>query len=152
MTSWGPKRLFRCLRSPLVIALLLPVALLFDAGGRHLVRYVTERVYTPPALTRDNVMAYNRFVRLVEAHPEHRRVFPNSWGTLHLDQTTHSLSARDTMRELERRKGFSIADVTELTAISEEFRNLDCMYVEKRSAYVAFVSRRNYMMPTRPGA
>ncbi len=60
--------LFRCLSA---IFLLLVGAFIFDAVGRNLVRYVVERVYTPPAITPENATLYNRFVALIKAHPEH---------------------------------------------------------------------------------
>jgi hypothetical protein len=46
---------------------------------------------------------------------------------------------------------FSRDEDDELNKISQGFREVGCMRAEKYSSYVAFISKRNYIMPTRPG-
>jgi hypothetical protein len=127
--------------SPVVIVLLLIIVLLFDAAGRHLIRYVFEHVYTPPALTQEKAIVYSRFVRFIEAHPEYSKVHLNMWGYQRFER-------RDSL------KGETVpsrATDDELIWISKGFKEVGCMRAEKYMSYVVFISKRNYMMPTSPG-
>lgn len=64
------------------IVLLLFLAMYFHVIGRHFVNAALQRVYIPPALTHDRVVLFREFIRIVEAHPEYKRVHLDDWGRL----------------------------------------------------------------------
>jgi len=135
------KRLLQRLCSPLGIGLLLIGVVLFPLVGHHMVRQVFEYVYTPPALSREKYVVYDRFIRLVEAYPEYRRVHlgmrGGRWAKIH-DSVTEQV-------------GFSRDEEDELDEISKVFRQVGCVRAEKYSSYVVFMHRLNYILPTSPG-
>ena len=135
------KRWLRRLYSPAGIILLLLCGLFFHLMGHHIVRLALGLVYTPPALSREKVVVYTRFVRLVEAHPEYRRVHLDMWGGLW--ERIH-----DSVTE---QAGFSMDEDDELTRISQGFRQVNCVFAEMRDSYVVFMHMPNYILPTSPG-
>lgn len=141
MNSRDYKRCLQRLFSPIVIILLFITVLIFHLAGRHLIRYAFEHVYTPSALTQEKVIVYSRFIRFIEAHPEYSRFHLNMWGYKRLKQ-------RDSLK---RESVPSRATDDELIEISKGFKEVGCMRAEKYMSYVVFISKRNYMMPARPG-
>lgn len=136
--KWWLQRLCRAV---VIIFLLLIIVLLFHLVGSYLIRYVFEHIYTPPALTQEKAIVYNKFVRFVEAHPEYDRVHLNMWGYKRFKR-------RDSLKG-ERTPSMATDD--ELILISKGFKEVGCMRAEKYKSYVVFISKRNYMMPTSPG-
>lgn len=135
------KRWWRRLCSPAGIISLLLGCVFFHLMGHHIVRRVLGRVYTPPALNREKVVVYTRFVRLVEAHPEYNRVHLDMWGGL-WEKMHESVTEQ---------AGFSMDEDYELTRISQGFRQVGCVRAEKYSSYVVFMHMPNYILPTSPG-
>jgi hypothetical protein len=147
MSRRGHKRWLQRLSRPGVIFLLLIGALLFHVVGRLFIQKGFEHIYTPPALTQEKVIVYSRFVRFIEAHPEYSRI--------HLTMRAHRLAwdypwaiIHDSKR---RQINFSRDEEDELNKISQGFMGVGCMRAEKYMSYVLFISKRNYIMPTRPG-
>lgn len=141
MRCWDHKRWLRRLYSPAGIGLLLLACLLFHLIGHHKVRRVLGHVYTPEALSREKVVVYTRFVRLVEAHPEYGRVHLDMWRgrwARMLDSATGQA-------------GFSADEDGELIRISRIFRRVGCVRAEKYGSYVVFMPKPNYILPTSPG-
>lgn len=137
------KRWLRWLYSPAGIGLLLLSCVLFHLIGHHEVRRVLGHVYTPPALSREKVAVYSRFIRLVEAHPEYRRVYLDMWRYRRVE-----------MNDFETEQEFSSGDVVvddELIRISRGLKKVDCVFVEMKGSYVLFMSKLNYIFPTSPG-
>jgi hypothetical protein len=141
MPRRGHKRWLQRLFSPGVIFLLLIGALLFHVVGRLFIQKGFEHIYTPPALTQEKVIVYSSFIRFIESHPEYSRVHLSMWGY-------PSATIHDSKR---KQINFSRDEDDELNKISQGFREVGCMRAEKYSSYVAFISKRNYIMPTRPG-
>ena len=141
MPRRGHKRWLQRLFSPGVIFLLLIGALLFHVVGRLFIQKGFEQIYTPPALTQEKVIVYSRFVKFIETHPEYSRVHLSMWGY-------ERLIRRDS---LTRETVSSRTTDDELIEISKGFKKVSCMRAEKNKSYVVFISKRNYIMPTRPG-
>lgn len=123
-----------------VIFLLLGVVL-FDAGGRHLVRSAFEHIYTPPALNEEKMAVYTKFVMLVEAYPEYSRVRLNMWGYRRLER-------------LDSLKGQTVSSRCvddDLIRISKGLKQVGCLLAIRDGSYLVFIPKRNYIMPTSPG-
>ena len=141
MKSRDHKRWLRYLFKPIVIILLLLGVLIFHIVGRLFIQKGFEHVYTPPALTQKKVIVYNRFIRFIEEHPEYKRVNLNMWGY-------ERLIRQDSLKQ---ETVPSISKDDELIEISKRFKQVNCMRAEKYLSYLLFISKRNYIMPTRPG-
>jgi hypothetical protein len=129
-----------------IVLLLFGIAF-FDAGGRHIIRSVFEHVYIPPALNKEKMAVYSKFVKLVEAYPEYNEVFLNSWGTFRYDPVELSPDTSDSSMGFERKK-YSSAYTYD---ISRGFKQVGCVRAEKYGSYVVFIPKRNYILPTSPG-
>lgn len=114
----------------------------FHLGGHNLVMLLLEHIYTPPALSREKMVAYTGFVKVVEAYPEYRRVRLDIYNR-------RSVEFYDSYAEKKDPSKGVIED--DLFSISRDFKRVGCFYAEKYNWYVVFFPRRNYIMPTSPG-
>ena len=138
----GHIRWLRRLYSPAGISLLLLGCVLFHLIGHHEVRRALGHVYTPPALSREKAVVYSRFVRLVESHPEYRRVYLDMWRYRRVD-------VHDSVTGKAGSSGGVVDD--ELIRISRGLKEVGCVFAEMKDSYVLFMSRLNYILPTSPG-
>ena len=137
------KRWLRRLYSPAGIGLILLSCVLFHLIGHHKVRRLLGHVYTPPALSKEKLVVYTRFVTLVEAHPEYRRVYLDMWHYLRVE-------IHDSVKEQAVSSGGGVVD-DELIRISRGLKKVNCAVAEMKGSYVLFMSRLNYILPTSPG-
>lgn len=125
-------------RSDIIAAFILLVmaCFFFHAFGHDIVRGVFECIYTPSALDQNKVAVYTRFVYIIQRHPEIKLAYLTMSGYLKVDpEQLDSLSA--------------IED--ELSNIPSELGRVGCLFTIKDGSYVAFIIKRNYILPRCPG-
>lgn len=138
----GLKRWLRWLHSPAGVGLLLLGLVFFHLIGHHLVRGWLGHIYTPPALSPEKAALYSRFVKLIQAHPQYKRV--------HLDMYRGRWLEKDDSVVEQGDSSNAVID-DEMIRISRGFKQVGCLRADKYSSYVAFMPKPNYILPTSPG-
>ena len=136
------KRLLKRMFSPAGIILLLIGLLLFHLIGHHVIRRALGYVYTPPALSSEKIIVYNKFVKCVQAYPEYRRVQLNMFGgrraELYDPSSINEVSSKGVIDD-------------DLFSISSDFKRVGCLLAVKDDWYIVFMPQPNYILPTNPG-
>jgi hypothetical protein len=125
------------------IILLLALALFSHLIGRHVVRVALQAFYTPPALTREMVSTYTKFIELAEAHPEFETIFLNNRGVFDCKRAEPAESAQV--------RNFSAGEVHRLVHLPRDLQWAGCVYAEKRNSYIVFIPDTTYILPRRAG-
>ncbi len=115
-----------------VFILLIIFCFFFHAFGHDIVRGIFERIYTPSALDQNKVAVYTQFVHIIQRHPEIKLAHLTMSGSLKVD--TEQLDSLSTIED-------------ELSKISSELGRVGCLLAMKDGSYVAFITKRNYILP-----
>lgn len=140
-----PKEADRSGKGSRIFALIFVLLLGLGVVGTGLAPYV----YTPPALTRENIAVYHRCVDFALSHPE-LEPFGLSWSGRLVTDNGSWLVREDVDREA-LRPHLSDHDIRELCEIAASMRRVRCIRCEKRRGIVLFYRYRNVFLPNPPG-
>jgi len=96
-------------------------------------------VYTPPALTQDRLLVFERCVNFVRSHEEHKDLWLNMQGDVRFGKHGFSIKPLYTFE-----KGldafFSKSEIADIEAICKGLRKSECVYAFRKDNIVLFCS------------
>ena len=129
------------------VFLILFLSVVSLVHGRYFVVCLLPYIYTPPALTSENLRVYRACIAFTRKHNEHesltllRRgwlsVSPNGYGHYHVSHTG--------LREL-----FSEDERTEIIGLVRQLRAVRCHTLRRHKDMVLFYKARNSFLPAYP--
>ncbi len=126
----------------IAISTVLFAFVFFCLGGKYKVRFLLERIYTPPALTIKNIPVYKRFVNFVKSHPNHRKVRLTYHGDIIIKKNESATE----------RESLSSNTAHEIHEISNSMRKISCVLALRSGSYVVFIPYpATNIWPRRPG-
>jgi len=129
----------------LIILLSLPLALiLFSMLDSYL-----PHIYTPPAITCDNLHIYNECVEFVKDHDEYKGLMVNRWTHIFFAdpcQVKHNFYNLG-----QARKFFSKDELATVEHLSKQLRKIKCHKFQRDNNMVLFYRRTDYFLPVAPG-
>jgi hypothetical protein len=118
-------------------------------------------IYTPPALTPENLPVYNRCIEFMKDHDDYKELGLDCYGSVSVsveDGCSNTGKLADEMfaaKDLgirERMDLFSKDAIVEMDRIQEGMRSIDCRWAKRENDIVLFVKlKSNFIFPNRPG-
>lgn len=115
-----------------------------------LTRLTLSYIYTPPALTQENLAVFNKCIKFMKRHNEYK-----TWGFQHFPKyvfvndekyVVDVPASRHDLREL-----FSEDEIIELEKLVKSVFQIGYLRVERKDNVVLFYNGKNFILPGAPG-
>lgn len=147
-----------------VISVFLAIGLLFiplTIGILLLLADTLPLIYTPPALTPENLPVYNRCIKFMKDHDDYKKLGLDCYGSLSVSiedgcsntgKLADKMSAAKGLGIRERMDLFSKDAIVEMDRIQEGMHSIGCRWAKREEDMVIFVKlKSNFIFPNRPG-
>jgi (2Fe-2S) ferredoxin len=143
-----PSRAVSIARRTLCVLLLIWLAAVSAVAVPATLRFLLQRLYTPPALTRSKLRAYQDFLSFVKSRRSSAEVVLNRYGDVGLGLQYYSLDDPDACSRLQMEHQVSTIEIDKLKRIVHEFRRVGCEVACKHGPVVLFRPERSMIAPT----
>lgn len=130
------------------IALICVLNIPLLTGMIYVIAFTLPYLYTPPAINGENYKFYSRCVAFVRSQNKHEDIIVTCWGHYAKDG---SYFPRIDPNGTEMKNNFSEDEISEMLLLSKQMKKFGCLRFIKDNDIILFYSRRNSIIPTRPG-
>ncbi len=117
----------------------------------HMLDSALLHIYTPPAITCDNLHIYNECVEFVKDHDEYKSLIVNRWTQILVTTTEPNQRKHYFYNLREARKIFSKDEIATVEHLSKQLQRIKCHKFQRDNNMVLFYRMAGLFPPIAPG-
>jgi hypothetical protein len=118
--------------------------------GRMLLVIVLPYIYTPPALTADNLQVYNRCIQFAKKHGDDKTLVLGRGARVLINGKLYMLSPGNVFERNRARKVFSEDEITQMETLCRQLYAVRCAIFKRDNDILLFYRMANAILPIGP--